>query len=343
MAALIFLLAAWSLRLVVNKLPVIFLMGPTASGKTDMAIALSQHLPVDIISVDSALIYRGMDIGTAKPSQAELQQAPHALIDICDPSERYSAADFCHDALAEIEKSHANNRMPLLVGGTMMYFNALLNGLADMPATDEATRAQIESEANLKGWAALHAELEQVDPEAASQIHPNHSHRIARALAVYRMGGKTITEYRRQQAVQDESALSGLANNYDVRQLALLPSDRQWLHQRIEQRFMLMLEQGLVAEVKGLYQREDLQANIPSMRCVGYRQVWEYLEEKTTFDVMVQKGMAATRQLAKRQLTWLRGWDNLSSLDAVSQNNQLTTNFDKNLQKALNYLSFQSI
>jgi tRNA dimethylallyltransferase len=325
-----------------TKPPVIFIMGPTASGKTDLAIALSKQYPIDVISVDSALIYRDMNIGTAKPTAEELAQTPHALIDICDPSESYSAADFCRDAEQAIQQSHATGRIPVLVGGTMMYFNALLKGLADMPATDEATRHAIECEAEQKGWPAMHAELALVDAITAEQIHPNHSHRIARALAVYRMSGKTMSAFREEQAAQttDECAFT---NRYNVVQFALLPLDRAWLHTRIQCRYEAMLEQGFVDEVANLYQRGDLHADMPSIRAVGYRQVWEFLNGDSDYDTMVEKGVAATRQLAKRQLTWLRGWESLKLLEIDLEHTTLGDNFDKNLNKVLKFLSIAFI
>ncbi len=334
-----------NLNHVINYKPLVgFLMGPTASGKTDLAIALSQHLPIDVISVDSALIYRGMDVGTAKPSAEELALAPHSLINICDPSEAYSAADFCRDAQREIEKSHAANRLPLLVGGTMMYFNALLKGLADMPATDDVTRQAIEQEALIKGWPALHEELMQVDPEYGSTIHPNHSHRIARALAVYRMSGKTMSAFRdEQQSTNNTSADDIFTNKYQVVQMALIPHERAWLHERIAQRYRAMLDQGFVDEVKALYMRGDLHSELPSMRAVGYRQVWQFLDGEYDYDTMVEKGIVATRQLAKRQLTWLRGWEDLHLLEVGAENTTLAENFERNVNKALNFLSIQSI
>lgn len=321
---------------------VIFLMGPTASGKTDLAIALAKQLPIDVISVDSALIYRDMNIGTAKPTAEELAQVPHALIDICDPSESYSVADFCQDALALIEASHAANRIPLLVGGTMMYFNALLKGLADMPATDEVTRQQIEQEAAEQGWPAVHAMLAEVDPESAAVIHPNHSHRIARALAVYRMSGKTMAAHRTEQAGGYASS-SSFAQRFNVLQFALVPTDRSWLHARIEARYHKMLEHGFVDEVKALYVRQDLQSDMPSMRAVGYRQVWEYLDGVCDYATMIDKGVAATRQLAKRQLTWLRGWEGLNLLEIGDTDTTLDEGFSKNINKVLNFLSIRVI
>ncbi|ODS22839.1 tRNA (adenosine(37)-N6)-dimethylallyltransferase MiaA [Candidatus Endobugula sertula] len=326
-----------------TKPTVIFLMGSTASGKTDLAINLSREIPVDIISVDSALIYRDMNIGTAKPTAEELVLAPHALIDICDPSESYSVADFCYDATREIEKSIAAGRTPLLVGGTMMYFHALLEGLADMPATDSATREQIEREAQERGWPALHQELAKVDPEYATQIHPNHSQRIGRALAVYRISGKTMTAFRIEQQKQSLSGLSGLMNQYEVVQLALMPMDRVWLHQRIEQRYHQMLDQGFEDEVKRLYQRGNLHLDMPSMRSVGYRQMWQYVDGQYDYQTMVEKGLVATRQLAKRQITWLRRWNQLKVLEVAPKSETLAIVSAKNFEKALNFLSKKPI
>lgn len=320
-----------------SKPPVIFLMGPTASGKTDLAIALSQHRPIDVISVDSALIYRDMNIGTAKPSQEELLLAPHALIDICDPAELYSVADFCRDAQIEIDKSHKANRIPVLVGGTMMYFNALLKGLADMPATDEATRALIEKEAVEKGWAALHAELTAVDPESAAQIHPNHSQRLARALAVYRMSGKPMSVYRAEQS-QQQSTTTDFESKYQLTQFALIPEVRANLHQRIERRYQLMLNSGFQQEVERLRERGDLSLDLPSMRAVGYRQMWAFLEAEYDYPTMIEKGLAATRQLAKRQLTWLRGWENLQTLNMQIESTTLAVKTARNVETLLNYL-----
>jgi tRNA dimethylallyltransferase len=284
------------------KPKILFLMGPTASGKTDLAIELCQHLPVELISVDSALVYKGLDIGSAKPSAEELAQAPHRLLDICDPSDPYSAAEFREDALREIQAIHASGRIPLLVGGTMMYFKALLEGLADMPAADAEVRAQIEADAETHGWPYIHEQLRQVDPDMAAEIHPNHSQRLSRALEVYRSSGKTMTQLRAEQSRYH------LSQDFDVRQVALLPRDRSLLHRRIEQRFDLMLQQGFIEEVQGLMARDDLHVDLPAIRAVGYRQVWEYLDGQCTREDMRDKGVAATRQLAKRQITWLRGW-----------------------------------
>ena len=274
-------------------------MGPTASGKTAFAMELYDKYPIDIISVDSALIYRGMDIGSAKPTKQEQQKYPHKLIDICDPAESYSAANFRHDAIEEIEKSLSNGRTPLLVGGTMLYFKALIEGLSPLPAADSDIRQQIEEKANKLGWQAIHEELKKVDPVSAQRIHPNDPQRLNRALEVYLISGKSLTELTQE---------SGEALPYDIMQLAIMPEDRAELHQRIEQRFLQMLDQGFEDEVKTLMQRSDLHTNLPSIRCVGYRQMWEYLNGDTSYDEMVFKGICATRQLAKRQITWLRGW-----------------------------------
>lgn len=282
-----------------NKPNIISLMGPTASGKTAYAMALYDKYPIDIISVDSALIYRGMDIGSAKPTKEEQLKYPHKLIDICDPAESYSAANFRHDAIVEIEKSLSNGRTPLLVGGTMLYFKALIEGLSPLPAANSDIRDQIEEKANRLGWQAIHEELKKVDPVSAQRIHPNDPQRLNRALEVYLITGKSLTELTKE---------NGDALPYDIMQLAIMPEDRAELHQRIEQRFLQMLDQGFEDEVKKLMQRPDLHLNLPSIRCVGYRQMWEYLNGDTSYDEMVFKGICATRQLAKRQITWLRGW-----------------------------------
>ena len=277
----------------------IFLMGPTASGKTDLAIQLRQHLPIEVISVDSALIYRGMDIGTAKPSKAELALAPHRLIDICDPAESYSAANFRTDALREMQEISAQGKIPLLVGGTMLYYKALLEGLSPLPSADEKVRSEIEAKAALIGWGGLHQELSKIDPISAQRINPNDSQRINRALEVFYLTGKTLTEL---------TAQKGEALPYDILQFAIAPEQREVLHLRIEQRFHNMIELGFQQEVEKLYRRPDLNENLPSIRCVGYRQMWEYLRGDYDHDEMVFRGICATRQLAKRQITWLRGW-----------------------------------
>ena len=313
----------------------IFLMGPTASGKTDLAIALSQHLPVDVISVDSALVYKGMDIGSAKPSLEEQQQAPHQLIDIRDPSEPYSAAEFREDALTAMKVSADAGRIPLLVGGTMMYFKALLEGLADMPKASPEIRAAIAAEAELKGWPVIHAELMVVDPATAEAIHPNHSQRLSRALEVYRASGQTMSALRAAQARADAKPL---VEQYDICQIAVAPRDRSILHRRIAQRFELMLEQGLIQEVEALRKRGDLHADLPAIRAVGYRQVWEFLEGTLAEDELLEKCIIATRQLAKRQLTWLRGWNELNWLFTESESGEPLEK-QEILTKALNFIA----
>lgn len=286
-----------------TELPLICIMGPTASGKTALAIALKQQLQrAELISVDSALVYRGMDIGTAKPDATELAAAPHFLLDIRDPAQSYSAADFRQDALELIAAIRQRGNTPILVGGTMLYFKALLQGISNLPAADPAVRAELEAEAAVKGWQAMHQQLAQLDPVAAARIHPNDPQRINRALEVYRLTGQSLTALTAQQAEPLP---------YQVRQFAIAPTDRAELHRRIEQRFLQMLAQGFEQEVRQLYQRGDLHPDLPSIRCVGYRQMWDYLAGGVDYDTMVSQGIAATRQLAKRQLTWLRSWPDL--------------------------------
>ncbi|MFA0088795.1 tRNA (adenosine(37)-N6)-dimethylallyltransferase MiaA [Vibrio sp. 10N.286.49.C2] len=295
---------------------VLFLMGPTASGKTELAIRLRQQYPVEIISVDSALIYKGMDIGTAKPDANELSLAPHRLIDILDPSEAYSAADFRRDALQEIARIHAEGKIPLLVGGTMLYFKALLQGLSPLPAANPDIRKQIEKEATEKGWQALHNELREIDPVSAERIHPNDPQRLSRALEVYRIAGKSLTEL---------TEVKGEPLPFRVKQFAVAPKDRALLHKRIELRFDKMIQAGFEEEVKALYAREDLHSDLPSIRCVGYRQMWEYLDGDCSFDDAIFRGICATRQLAKRQITWLRSWEDLVWLDSEHVENSMKT------------------
>ncbi|KMW71450.1 tRNA delta(2)-isopentenylpyrophosphate transferase [Photorhabdus luminescens subsp. luminescens] len=294
----------------------IFVMGPTASGKTALSIALRQHLPVELVSVDSALIYRGMDIGTAKPTTEEQALAPHRLIDILDPSQPYSAADFRCDALKEMSEITASGRIPLLVGGTMLYFKALLEGLSPLPSADPVIRAQIEQQAAEQGWDALHQQLQQIDPVAALRIHPNDPQRLSRALEVFLISGKTLTELTK---------LSGESLPYHVHQFAIAPVKREILHQRIEARFHQMLESGFEEEVKALYARHDLHVDLPSIRCVGYRQMWSYLSGEIDYDEMIYRGICATRQLAKRQITWLRGWKSAHWLDSSQPEQALST------------------
>ncbi|WLH13308.1 tRNA (adenosine(37)-N6)-dimethylallyltransferase MiaA [Pseudomonas hefeiensis] len=316
--------------------PAIFLMGPTAAGKTDLAIELTKVLPCELISVDSALVYRGMDIGTAKPSKELLAEFPHRLIDILDPAEAYSAADFRRDALQAMAEITARGKIPLLVGGTMLYYKALVEGLADMPAADPSVRAQIEEEAARLGWQALHEQLAVIDPESAARIHPNDPQRLSRALEVYRVSGQSMTALRQRQSAQStEAAASGMQQlPYTVANLAIAPANRQVLHRRIEQRFTLMLEQGFIDEVVALRERSDLHAGLPSIRAVGYRQVWDYLDGKLTLAEMQERGIIATRQLAKRQFTWLRSWTDLHWLDSLDCDN---------LPRALKYLGTISI
>ncbi|MDX7988833.1 tRNA (adenosine(37)-N6)-dimethylallyltransferase MiaA [Xenorhabdus sp. 12] len=285
----------------------IFIMGPTASGKTALSIALRQQLPVELISVDSALVYRGMDVGTAKPSAEEQLQAPHRLIDILDPAEVYSAADFRRDALKEMADITAAGRIPLLVGGTMLYFKALLEGLSPLPSANSEIRMQIEQQAEELGWDALHRQLQEIDPVAGTRIHPNDPQRITRALEVFRISGKTLTEL---------TETSGEILPYQVHQFAIAPESREILHQRIAARFEQMIKSGFEDEVKALYARSDLHTDLPSIRCVGYRQMWSYLAGEISHDEMVYRGICATRQLAKRQITWLRSWDSVTWLNS---------------------------
>lgn len=291
--------------------PAIFLMGPTASGKTAATIALAQRLPVEIISVDSALVYRGMDIGTAKPDAETLRLAPHHLIDLISPLEQYSAAQFAKDALALMHAATAKGRIPVLVGGTMLYFNALQHGLSDLPEADAAIRAQIEAEAQAVGWPAMHAQLASIDPTVAAKIHTTDSQRIERALEVYRISGKPMSVLRAQS--------QKISLPFNIVKLALMPSDRSVLHRRIAERFQLMLEQGFVEEVQNLLAKyPQLTAESPSMRCVGYRQTLLYLNDEIDLKTLEQQGVFATRQLAKRQLTWLRGMKDTDVLNFLN-------------------------
>ena len=284
-------------------------MGPTASGKTALAVSLVERFPLEIISVDSALVYRGMDIGTAKPDAATLARAPHHLLDIRDPAEAYSAAAFRDDALRLMADIVARGRVPLLVGGTMLYFRALLQGLDDLPRADAALRKKLEVDAAARGWPALHAELAAVDPVTAARLAPNDSQRIGRALEIFRLSGKPMS------ALLDR-AQSELP--YRVLQLALIPSDRTVLHQRIAARFDAMLAEGLLDEVESLRRTCALKPDLPSMRAVGYRQAWACLDGAIDMKALREQGIAATRQLAKRQLTWLRSWPGAVVLDCLA-------------------------
>jgi tRNA dimethylallyltransferase len=290
-----------------KKLPVIFIMGPTASGKTDLAIALRDQLPVELINVDSAQIYDQMDIGTAKPDIETLAKAPHRLLGFCDPADSYSAADFAQDAKKEISEIHKLGRIPLLVGGSMLYFKVLLEGMSDLPAADVEIRNSIQQQADTEGWSSLHKELQKIDPKTAERLHPNHSQRIQRALEVYRITGVSLSDLQQQSE-------GGIEDIYDVQQYALIPQNRALLHQRIEQRFIAMMEAGFEDEVRKLYQRGDLQADMPSIRAAGYSQLWSYLDGQLSLDEAVERAIIATRQLSKRQQTWLRNWPNCQQI-----------------------------
>jgi len=291
------------------KPPAVLLLGPTASGKTPLALALARVLPVEIVSVDSAQVYRGMDVGTAKSSPEERGAAPHHLIDIIDPTEAYSAAHFRADALRLMNEISARGRTPLLVGGTMLYFKALREGLSELPESDAGVRARLDTEAAAHGWPALHAELANVDPETAARLKPADAQRIQRALEVFRVSGKPMSQLlgRRKSA----------ALPFHLIELALVPSDRGALHRRIEARFDTMLKGGLVEELRALRKRYALRPSLPSMRCVGYRQAWQFLEGEIDRDELRNRGIFATRQLAKRQLTWLRATPGIRSFDCL--------------------------
>ncbi|MDG2046172.1 MAG: tRNA (adenosine(37)-N6)-dimethylallyltransferase MiaA [Halioglobus sp.] len=319
-------------------------MGPTASGKTDLAIELAQRLDCELVSVDSALVYRGLDIGSAKPDY------PHHLVNIRDPAQIYSAADFVADAERLAADIIARGKTPLLVGGTMLYFKAFLEGLDDMPGTEPSIRTEIAAQAALHGWAKIHEELAQVDPVSATRIHPNHSQRLSRALEVYRVSGMTMTQWQRKSRtglglVKGKTAVF---DRYRVVQLAICPAERNILHQRIALRFELMMAAGLLDEVRGLWQRQDLNDKLPAMRAVGYRQLWQHLEGECTLDQGVNNALAATRQLAKRQLTWLRKWVDLNWIytdyagkfaqNSLSEGLQVSPK-KKPLEVALNYLA----
>lgn len=306
-----------------HKPPAIFLLGPTASGKTDIAVRLVEDLPCEIISVDSAMVYRGMDIGTAKPNAEILHNAPHRLIDICDPVEAYSAAQFADDALREMDDICANGKIPLLVGGTFLYFRALAEGLSPLPAADSEIRAQLDAEAKAVGWAEMHRRLASIDPETASRIHPNDPQRIQRALEIYELTGEPMSSILHR---DNPGELP-----YNVSKLILAPNDRAVLHDRIAIRFNQMLESGLVEEVDLLYRRGDLHKDLPSVRAVGYRQVWAYLEGELQYDQMIQRGVVATRQFAKRQFTWLRSEKDGTWFNALENNI-----YSKILKKLLN-------
>ncbi|MFV1996367.1 MAG: tRNA (adenosine(37)-N6)-dimethylallyltransferase MiaA [Acidiferrobacterales bacterium] len=293
-----------------KDLPVIFLMGPTATGKTGLAMALHELLPVDLINVDASQVYRGMDIGTAKPSADELARAPHRLIDIRDPSEPYSAAEFCADARKAIWQIHQNGRIPLLVGGTMFYFHALEYGLSRLPAANKIVRDRLLQQAGEVGWAAMHVRLAAADPESAERIHPNDSQRVQRALEILELTGQPPSVMGQEQPA--------MALPHKVIKIALMPEDREELKKRIATRFQHMLDAGLVDEVKALLENGNLANRLPAMRMVGYRQVRQYLDEEIPYNQMVEKGINASRQLAKRQLTWLRRYENVFFFNATN-------------------------
>jgi tRNA dimethylallyltransferase len=290
--------------------PAILLVGPTASGKTQLAFELATRFPCDLISIDSAQVFRDMNIGTAKPDAATLAQFPHRLIDLIAPTERYSAAQFRTDALREMAAITSAGRIPLLVGGTMLYLKTLREGLADLPEANAALRAQIDAEAAAQGWPALHTELQRTDPDTAARLKPTDAQRIQRAIEVQRLTGRTLGSFFAEQRASTPP--------YRMLTLALVPEDRATLHQRIAQRFAAMLDGGLVEEVINLREKYTLNAELPSMRCVGYRQVWEFLEGQLPQKELYERGLFATRQLAKRQLTWLRSMEDLTRIDPLA-------------------------
>ena len=283
-------------------------MGPTASGKTELAFAIADEFPCEIISVDSVMVYRDLNIGSAKPSEEVLQQYPHHLVDILNPEESYSVASFRNDALRLIKQAHENNKTPLLVGGTMLYFNALLRGLSKMPSANAEVRKKISDLAVEKGWEFVHAELAKIDPQAAERIHPNDPQRLQRAMEVYELTGTTLSDWHAKSQKNQDS--------FDALKLALIPEDRAQLHKRIELRFDQMLQQGFLEEVRALFQRETLHVDLPSMRSVGYRQAWKFFAGEYDETMMREKAIIATRQLAKRQHTWLRSESSLCELSA---------------------------
>lgn len=295
-----------------HKKQVILIMGPTAAGKTDLAIELSKQLPCDLISVDSAMIYKNMDIGTGKPTQKVLNDFPHALVDILDPSDSYSVGDFCDDAHELMLSSINLGRIPLLVGGTMMYFWALREGLAELPQAKPELRSQLLQEANQYGWLELHKRLSKLDPTAANNIKPTDTQRIQRALEVIMVTNKPLSDFTPEKAILD---------NWNVKVIKILPEKRADLHARISTRFLQMLDHGFIEEVEFLFNRGDLSLSNQSIRCVGYRQIWQYIKGAITYTQMVDQALAATRQLAKRQLTWLQRWNQAQEISLVDHEN----------------------
>ena len=296
-----------------GKPPAICLMGPTAAGKTQFAMDLADRIPSILINVDSAQVYRGMDIGTGKPNAAAKRRYPHRLMDIKDPSEMYSASEFCADATEEMFEAVSNGKTPVLVGGTMLYFKVLRDGLASMPNANPRIRNEIEALAAESGWKAVHAALERVDPESAVRIHPNDPQRLQRALEVFLLTGRSLTAVHRENK-------SPLTLPCRLQFVAIQPTERAVLHERIKDRFHRMLSEGLIEEVSVLYERGDLSLSMSSIKSVGYRQIWQFLSGRLSRDEMIEKSIAATRQLAKRQLTWLRSWPNLTQLGEPDRN-----------------------
>ena len=294
------------------KKQILCICGPTAAGKSAAVLALAKLRPIEIIAMDSATIYKGMDIGTAKASAAEQAQVPHHLLDIRDPLASYSAADFVSDTLALIPAIQARGSLPVIEGGTMMYYKALREGLHDLPKADATLRAEIEAEAKRIGWPAMHQQLASVDPTTAARLAPNDSQRIARALEIYRISGSTMSALIAKQKAP--------SHDYDFVTISLEPRERSRLHQQIEKRFKQMLAMGFLDEVQSLYQRPDLHPDLPSIRCVGYRQLWDYLAGNCSYEEAVERGIAATRQLAKRQITWLRSQPERIQIDCFSEN-----------------------
>ena len=293
-----------------QTLTALFILGPTASGKTALTLALAQQQPIEIISVDSALVYRGMDIGTAKPSREEQAVCPHHLIDLIEPTEAYSAAQFAANAQRLIHEIHTRGRLPVLVGGTMLYVKALLEPLTELPESDAQIRAQIDAQAADLGWPAMHAQLAQIDPITAARIEPNDAQRINRALEIFHISGKPMAEWLAEDTTTHELSFKPILT-------ALIPEPRAILHERINQRFVTMLNEGFLDEMRTLRARGDLHLGLPSMRCVGYRQAWEHLDGAYGYDELIEKGQAATRQLAKRQMTWIRGMSQIQVFDSA--------------------------